>query len=158
MMAPDVIYDALLANERSLDDPQIIDVEPGETVAIRWIAGGAFMNYFLDLGELEAELLRTDANPVEPIKGSVFQLALAQRLTLRVTMPETPGCFLCWHWGNAAICAVAWCCAVIPSSASATWRHKRISGPGLLISRRTGNSVHNVLLQCVLPITPFLLL
>lgn len=93
MMAPDVIYDALLANERSLDDPQIIDVEPGETVAIRWIAGGAFMNYFLDLGELEGELLRTDANPVEPIKGSVFQLALAQRLTLRVTVPETPGVF-----------------------------------------------------------------
>ena len=93
MMAPDVIYDALLANERSLDDPEIIDVEPGETVAIRWIAGGAFMNYFLDLGELEGELLRTDANPVEPINGSVFQLALAQRLTLRVTMPETPGVF-----------------------------------------------------------------
>ena len=88
MMAPDVIYDALLANERSLDDPQIIDVEPGETVAIRWIAGGAFMNYFLDLGELEGELLRTDANPVEPIKGSVFQLALAQRLTLRSLCPR----------------------------------------------------------------------
>ena len=31
MMAPDVVYDALLANERSLDDPEIIDVEPGET-------------------------------------------------------------------------------------------------------------------------------
>ena len=74
MMAPDVIYDALLANERSLDDPEIIDVEPGETVAIRWIAGGAFMNYFLDLGELEGELLRTDANPVEPINGSVCLL------------------------------------------------------------------------------------
>ena len=100
MMAPDVIYDALLANERTLDDPQIIDVEPGETVAIRWIAGGAFMNYFLDLGELEAELLRTDANPVEPIKGSVFQLALAQRLTLRSLCPRHQECFLCWHWGT----------------------------------------------------------
>ena len=43
MMAPDVVYDALLANERSLDDPEIIDVEPGETVAIRWIAASAFM-------------------------------------------------------------------------------------------------------------------
>ena len=63
MMAPDVVYDALLANERSLDDPQIIDVEPGETVAIRWLAGSALMSFFLDLGELEGELLRTDANP-----------------------------------------------------------------------------------------------
>ncbi len=93
MMAPDVVYDALLANERSLDDPEIIDVEPGETVAIRWIAASAFMSFFLDLGELEGELLRTDANPVEPIRGSVFQLALAQRLTLRLTMPDTPGVF-----------------------------------------------------------------
>ena len=93
MMAPDVIYDALLANERSLDDPEIIDVKPGETVVIRWIAGSAFMSFFLDLGELEGELLRTDANPVEPIHGSVFQLALAQRLTLRVKVPDQPGVF-----------------------------------------------------------------
>ena len=93
MMAPDVIYDALLANERSLDAPEIIDVEPGETVAIRWIAGSAFMSFFLDLGDLEGELLRTDANPVEPISGSVFQLALAQRLTLRIKVPEEPGVF-----------------------------------------------------------------
>ena len=93
MMAPDVVYDALLANERTLDDPEIIDVQPGETVAIRWVAGSAFMSFFVDLGDLEGELLRTDANPVEPIRGSVFQLALAQRLTLRVKVPETPGLF-----------------------------------------------------------------
>ncbi|ABI45074.1 multicopper oxidase family protein [Synechococcus sp. CC9311] len=93
MMAPDVVYDALLANERSLDAPEIIDVEPGETVAIRWIAGSAFMSFFLDLGDLEGELLRTDANPVEPINGSVFQLATAQRLTLRVKVPDAPGVF-----------------------------------------------------------------
>lgn len=93
MMAPDVVYDALLANERSLDAPEIIDVQPGETVAIRWIAGGAFMSYFIDLGDLEGELLRTDANPVEPVSGSVFQLALAQRLTLRVKVPDEPGVF-----------------------------------------------------------------
>ena len=100
MMAPDVVYDALLANERSLDNPEIIDVKPGETVAIRWIAGSAFMSFFLDLGELEGELLRTDANPVEPIRGSVFQLALAQRLTLRIQMPEEPGVFPLLAWGE----------------------------------------------------------
>ena len=93
MMAPDVVYDALLANERSLDAPEIIDVEPGETVAIRWVAGSAFMSFFLDLGDLEGELLRTDANSVEPIRGSLFQLALAQRLTLRIKVPEEPGVF-----------------------------------------------------------------
>lgn len=93
MMAPDVVYDALLANERSLDAPEIIDVLPGETVVIRWIAGSAFTNFFLDLGDLEGELLRTDANPVESINGSVFQLATAQRLTIRIKVPEEPGVF-----------------------------------------------------------------
>ena len=93
MMAPDVVYDALQANDRSLDAPEIIDVEPGETVAIRWIAGSAFMSFFLDLGDLEGELLRTDANPVEPICGSVFQLSVAQRVTLRIKVPEEPGVF-----------------------------------------------------------------
>ncbi len=38
LILTDVVYDALLANERSLDAPQIIDVKLGETVAIRWIA------------------------------------------------------------------------------------------------------------------------
>tara|TARA_B100001939_G_scaffold345332_1_gene361634 strand:+ start:1884 stop:2372 length:489 start_codon:yes stop_codon:yes gene_type:complete len=68
-------------------------VKPGETLVIRWIAGSAFMSFFLDLGELEGELLRTDANPVEPIRRSVFQLALAQHLTLRVKVPDKPGVF-----------------------------------------------------------------
>ena len=66
----------------------------------RWIAASAFMNFFLDLGELEGELLRTDANPVEPIRGSVFQLAVAQRLSLRIRLPETPGVFPLLAWGE----------------------------------------------------------
>lgn len=93
LMQPDVIYDALLANERTLDDPQVIDVQPGESIRLRFIAGSAFMNFFLDLGELEGQLLSTDANPVEPIWGSVFQLAIAQRLDLRVVLPDRPGVF-----------------------------------------------------------------
>ncbi len=100
LMQPDLIFDALLANERTLDDPQVLDVEPGETVVIRWIAGSSFINFFLDLGVLEAELLRTDANPVQPIHGSVFQLALAQRLSLRITMPETPGFYPLLAYGD----------------------------------------------------------
>ena len=90
MMAPDVVYDALLANERSLDDPQIIDVEPGETVAIRWLAGSAFMSFFLDLVSSRASCC-APCQSVEPIRGSVFQLALAQRLTLRLPCPKPGG-------------------------------------------------------------------
>ena len=100
LMQPDLIVDALLANERTLDAPQVLDVEPGETVVIRWIAGSSFVNFFLDLGVLEAELLRTDANPVRPIRWSVFQLALAQRLSLRITMPETAGFYPLLAYGD----------------------------------------------------------
>lgn len=71
-------------------------------MVVRWIAGSSFINFFLDLGELDAELLRTDANPVQPIRGSLFQLALAQRLSLRITMPEKPGFYPSWPTGIAA--------------------------------------------------------
>ena len=100
LMEPDVVFDALLANERTLDDPEFIDLEPGETVVLRLIAGSSFTSFFVDLGSLEGTLLRTDANPVEPIRGSLFQLALAQRLTIRLTMPEEPGFYPVLAYGE----------------------------------------------------------
>jgi|TARA_B100001093_G_scaffold304583_1_gene290409 FtsP/CotA-like multicopper oxidase with cupredoxin domain len=90
---PDIVYDALLANNRTLDDPQVIDARPGETVVLRMIAASSFVSWFIDLGDLEGTLLRTDANPVEPIEGQVFQLTTAQRLAIRVTLPDKPGVF-----------------------------------------------------------------
>ncbi len=97
---PDVVYDALLANDRTLDDPEVIEARPGDTVVLRMIAASAFMSWFVDLGELVGTLLRTDANPVEPIEGSVFQLATAQRLAIRVTLPDEPGLFPVLAYGQ----------------------------------------------------------
>ena len=90
---PDVVYDALLANQRTIDDPEVIDGAPGETILLRFIAASAFVNWFIDLGELKGTLLATDANPVESITGHVFQLAIAQRLAIRVTLPTNPGIY-----------------------------------------------------------------
>jgi FtsP/CotA-like multicopper oxidase with cupredoxin domain len=89
----DVIYDALLANRRTIDDPDVLAVKPGETVLLRIIAASSATNYFVDTGSLEAELLAVDGQAVKPLKGDFFQLAIAQRIDLRVKIPSEGGAF-----------------------------------------------------------------
>lgn len=84
----DVKYDALLANRRTLDDPEIISVNAGESVLLRLIAASSNQNFYVDTGGLEAELLGVDGKAVQPIKGNFFQLGVAQRLDLKVTIPK----------------------------------------------------------------------
>ena len=52
----DVKYDALLANRRTLDDPEIVSVHAGESVLLRLIAASSSQNFYIDTGGLEAEL------------------------------------------------------------------------------------------------------
>lgn len=89
----DVKYDALLANRRTADDPEVITAKPGETVLMRLIAASSATNFYIDTGALEAELLAVDGKPVEPVTGGFFQLGIAQRIDLRVTIPEEGGAF-----------------------------------------------------------------
>ena len=89
----DVNYDALLANRRTLDDPELISVEPGEAVLIRLIAAASSTNFYVDTGGLEAEILAVDGKEVRPLRGNFFQLGTAQRLDLRVTIPTEGGAF-----------------------------------------------------------------
>jgi FtsP/CotA-like multicopper oxidase with cupredoxin domain len=84
----DVKYDALLANRRTLDDPEIVSVGAGESVLLRIIAASSNQNFYVDTGALEAEILAVDGKGVRPIKGSFFQLGVAQRLDLKVTIPK----------------------------------------------------------------------
>src|SRR5215470_15132647 len=89
----DVKYDALLANRRTLDDPEIISVNDGESVLLRLIAASSSQNFYVDTGALEAELLAVDGKAVQPIKGNFFQLGVAQRLDLKVTIPKEGGAY-----------------------------------------------------------------
>jgi len=84
----DVKYDALLANRRTLDDPEMISVNAGESILLRLIAASSNQNFYVDTGGLEAELLAVDGKAVQPIKGNFFQLGVAQRLDLKVTIPK----------------------------------------------------------------------
>ncbi|HEV7543159.1 MAG TPA: multicopper oxidase domain-containing protein, partial [Reyranella sp.] len=49
----DVTYDAFLANDRTLADPQVFDVEKGAEVRLRIINGAASTNFWIDLGAIE---------------------------------------------------------------------------------------------------------
>lgn len=89
----DVQYEALIANRRTLSDPDVVPVRAGDSVLLRIIAGSSATNFFIDTGTLEAELLATDGQAVEPLSGNFFQLAVAQRMDLRVVIPADGGAF-----------------------------------------------------------------
>ncbi len=91
--ANDVDYDAYLANDRTLTDPEVVKVEKGGRVRLRIINGSSGTNYFIDLGTLAGELIATDGMPVQPMRGSRFPLTVAQRIDLLVQLPKEGGAF-----------------------------------------------------------------
>ncbi len=92
-MLNDVRYDAYLANDRTLDDPELVVVEKGGTLRLRIINGAAASNMWIDLGGLQGELIAVDGNAVHPMKGSLFPLAIAQRADIRLIIPQAGGAF-----------------------------------------------------------------
>jgi FtsP/CotA-like multicopper oxidase with cupredoxin domain len=86
----DVKYDAFLANDRTLADPEVIKVEPSGRVLLRIINGSSMSAYHIDLGALEGELVAVDGFAVTPVKGRNFPIAVAQRLDIRLAIPRTP--------------------------------------------------------------------
>jgi FtsP/CotA-like multicopper oxidase with cupredoxin domain len=83
----DVAYDAFLANDRTLADPQVIRVDPGARILLRVINASATSGFHIDLGQMSARLVAVDGRPIQPLGGSVFPLATAQRLDLEFEMP-----------------------------------------------------------------------
>ena len=86
----DVKYDAFLANDRTLADPDVVKVEPGGRVLMRIINSSSMSAYHIDLGERDGELIAVDGFAVAPIRGRSFPIAVAQRLDIRVSLPTGP--------------------------------------------------------------------
>jgi Multicopper oxidase len=82
----DVTYDAFLANDRTLADPQTIKVEQGGQLLLRVINGSAMSNFHLDIGALDGELIAADGFEVKPIAGKTFPIAVTQRLDIRIRL------------------------------------------------------------------------
>lgn len=90
-MLNDITFDAYLANDRTLADPEVVRVGKATQIRLRIINGSAASNMWIDLGALQGELIAVDGNAVFPLKGSVFPLAIAQRADIRVKLPEGSG-------------------------------------------------------------------
>jgi FtsP/CotA-like multicopper oxidase with cupredoxin domain len=90
-MLNDVQFDAYLANDRTLADPEVVRVGYATQIRLRIINGSAASNMWIDLGALRGELIAVDGNAVFPLKGSRFPLAVAQRADIRVKLPEDGG-------------------------------------------------------------------
>lgn len=90
--ANDVAYDAYLANDRTLDDPEVIAVEPGP-FRLRLINGATATAFWIDTGALQAQVVAVDGNPVVPLAASVVPLAQGQRIDLMLMIPPEGGAF-----------------------------------------------------------------
>lgn len=91
--ARDIDYDAFLANDRTLADPQVVRVETGARVRLRLINAASATGFLIDLGALEGTLIAVDGQPVAPLKLRRVPLAMAQRADIRVTLPKGNGAF-----------------------------------------------------------------
>lgn len=90
-MVNDVVFDAYLANDRTLADPEVVTVEPGMSVRLRIINGSAASNMWVDLGALEGELIAVDGHAVAPMAAKLLPLAIAQRADIRLRVPKDGG-------------------------------------------------------------------
>jgi FtsP/CotA-like multicopper oxidase with cupredoxin domain len=84
----DVHYDAFLANDRTLADPEIVRVEHGGRVRLRVINGASSSQFWIYLGGLAGRVVATDGHPVHPVAGNRFPLAMAQRLDILIDLPR----------------------------------------------------------------------
>lgn len=89
----DVKYDAYLTNYRTLKDPETIEVRSGTKVRLRLINGSSASNFFIDLGHLTGQAIAVDGNRIQPLEGSQFELADAQRIDIIVKIPSEGGAF-----------------------------------------------------------------
>jgi FtsP/CotA-like multicopper oxidase with cupredoxin domain len=89
----DFNFDAYLANDRTLDDPEVVTVDKGGRVLLRIINGSAATVFWIDTGALQGRAIATDGNPILPVAGTRFGLAMGQRIDIELDVPAEGGAF-----------------------------------------------------------------
>jgi FtsP/CotA-like multicopper oxidase with cupredoxin domain len=84
----DIEYDAYLANDRTLDDPEVVRVDKGGRVRLRIINGATATGFTIGTGRVEARLVAVDGQPVVPVQGRLFPVTMGQRIDLVLEMPK----------------------------------------------------------------------
>jgi FtsP/CotA-like multicopper oxidase with cupredoxin domain len=122
----DIDYDAFLANDRTLDDPEVIRTEPGGRVKLRLINGASATQFWIDLGALSGTVVAVDGHPVREAPATRLPLAIAQRLDVLIDLP-----------GNGAY----------PILAQVEGKRSRtgiiLAAPGAPVSRLTADAADN---------------
>jgi FtsP/CotA-like multicopper oxidase with cupredoxin domain len=83
----DIDYDAYLANDRTLSDPEVVRVEKSGRLRLRIINGATATGFWIDLGQVTGEVVAVDGQPVEPVRASRVPLAMGQRADILVQVP-----------------------------------------------------------------------
>jgi FtsP/CotA-like multicopper oxidase with cupredoxin domain len=83
----DIDYDAFLANDRTLADPEVTRTEPGGRVQLRLINAASATQFWIDLGALAGTVVAADGHPVRPVRSTRLPLAIAQRLDVLIDLP-----------------------------------------------------------------------
>jgi FtsP/CotA-like multicopper oxidase with cupredoxin domain len=83
----DIDYDAFLANDRTLSDPDVIRTEPGGRIRLRLINAASATQFWIDLGALTGTVIAADGQPVRAVRGTRLPLAIAQRLDVLIDLP-----------------------------------------------------------------------
>jgi len=72
----DVEFDAFLANDRTLTDPEVARVERGGRVRLRIINGASSSQFWVDLGALTGKVVAVDGHSVRTVAGRRFPIAM----------------------------------------------------------------------------------
>jgi FtsP/CotA-like multicopper oxidase with cupredoxin domain len=83
----DIDFDAFLANDRDLADPELVRTEPGGRVRLRLINAASSTQFWIDLGVLTGTVVAVDGHAVRPVRGTRLPLAMAQRLDVLIDLP-----------------------------------------------------------------------
>ncbi|CDZ69485.1 Multicopper oxidase [Neorhizobium galegae bv. orientalis] len=87
----DIEYDAYLANDRTLDDPEVVRTEKGGRVRLRIINGATATAFTINTGSVVGSLIAVDGIDIAPISASRFPISMGQRLDIRLELPAGPG-------------------------------------------------------------------
>ncbi|MGX1100671.1 multicopper oxidase family protein [Amorphus sp. MBR-141] len=87
----DYDWDAYLANDRTLSDPEVVQVEHGGRILLRVINAAAATVFWIETGGVEARLVAVDGHAVQLVPGTRFGLAMGQRLDIEIDLPNEGG-------------------------------------------------------------------
>lgn len=87
----DIDFDAYLANDRTLSDPEVVRIEKGGRIKLRIINAAAATVFWIDTGGLEGRLVAVDGHAIAPISGRRFGFAMGQRLDIELDLPAEEG-------------------------------------------------------------------